>query len=279
MCRSTKASKSPPKPGSASPEERGSAQFLTSPLLEKNGFKHAFFTRDGGVSQGPYASLNFSYAVGDAPQNVDENIRRAAQALAVPSSQIFFLSQVHGNDVVELSGKETQRDILFTSGDALVSSSPLLACGVRTADCLPILIGDSSTGRVAAVHAGWRGLVARVIAAAVRSLGGSAGNWCAAIGPHISVDRFEVSEEVATQLESAAHGPCVRRQAGKKPYVNLRQVARGQLEGLGLRPDRIDDVAGCTQGDATHFFSFRRDGKHSGRHLSAILAKSSEHSP
>ncbi len=251
------------------------AQRLTSPLLSEAGFKHAFFTRGGGVSEGPYASLNFSYAVGDRAEAVDENLRRAAAALGVLPNHVYFLAQVHADGVVELREPEPQREVLFREGDALLSSNPQLACGVRTADCVPILVADQSTGRVAAVHAGWRGMVARVLPAALRALAGPPNQLLAAIGPHISVDRFEVSEEVAAELAAEGGEACVRRQPGRKPHVSLRQIARKQLQEFGVPGVQIDDVLGCTHADAEQFFSFRRDGKHSGRHLSAIVARAS----
>lgn len=252
---------------SASPE------YLTSPLLLDAGFRHAFFTRQGGVSSGPYASLNFSYGVGDAAECVDENLRRAADTLAVPQGQVYFLSQVHGDVAVELFSPTPQKEVWCQEGDALVSAYPELACGVRTADCVPVLVADQSTGRVAAIHAGWRGIVAEVIKAGLKLLGGDPKHWVAAIGPHISVSRFEVSEEVASAVERVSSPDCIAREAGRKPHVDLRRAARNQLLNTGMSSLAIDDVEGCTQSDAANFFSFRRDGKHSGRHLSAIVPR------
>jgi YfiH family protein len=251
----------------------GPAEYLTSALLARAGFRHAFFTRGGGVSTGPYSSLNFSYAVGDRPEDVDENLRRAAQALAVPAEHVYFLAQVHGSTVVELSDRQPHREVLSLEGDALVSGAADVACGVRTADCVPVLVADQSTGRVAAIHAGWRGVVAAVVPAALAALGGQPSNWIAAIGPHISAQRFEVSDDVATELESASSADCVVRHAKQKPHVNLRLATRGQLLAHGMPNSAVDDVFGCTNSDPLRFFSFRRDGKLSGRHLSAIVPR------
>lgn len=248
------------------------APALTSPLLRRAGFRHAFFYRAGGVSQGRYASLNFSYAVGDAPDNVDQNLRRASGALDISWDRIFFLAQVHGSDVIELRGAESQRRILFTEGDALVSGVGDLACGVRTADCVPILLANQTSGRVAAIHAGWRGTVRRVIDRAGALLGGDPTDWLAAIGPHISASSFEVSEEVAERILNVAEPDCLSRPTDAKPHIDLRRVVTHQLTRLGVPAEQIDHVRGCTQSEAERFFSFRRDGKHSGRHLSAIVA-------
>jgi polyphenol oxidase len=247
------------------------ADFLTSGLLSAHGFQNAFFTRRGGVSEGAYASLNFSVSVGDDAPRVAANHALAAAAMGVDSERLYFLSQVHGTGVVELMGNETPSQVWNTEGDALTSSNPRIACGVRTADCVPILIADLTTGRAAAVHAGWRGVRANIAAAALAALGGAAKDWLAAIGPHISGDAFEVGLDVASELVgcSAAVNP-VLRTANGKAWVDLRQIVHAQLLASGVQASHIEDVHGCTYSDAASFFSFRRDGKRSGRHLSAI---------
>jgi hypothetical protein len=214
--------------------------------------------------------LNFSYAVGDAPECVNENLKRAAAILGVEQERLLFLSQVHGVRAVELESESWSQSIKL-EGDATVSGTPDLACAVRTADCVPILVADQSTGRVAAIHGGWRGLAAGVIAEALKQLGGSPAAWIAAIGPHISLDAFEISEDVAAQLErcSDAKAP-IRRRPDRKPHADLRQIAKAQLHTAGVKPEQVEDVMGCTQLESDRFFSYRRDGKLSGRHLSAI---------
>lgn len=243
------------------------------------------------MSQGPYASLNFSYVVGDVAANVDENFRRAALHLEVQPNRLCFLSQVHGNTCVQArpfaaepedaSSKranepaprrgETQRELI--EADALYSDDPSVACGVRTADCLPILLANMRTGRVAAAHAGWRGLVNGVIAATVRHLGDPA-ELLAAVGPHIETAAFEVSDDVADALRGASPGQDpVRTDGYTKPHVDLRIVAEAQLRALGLQPKHIQQVLGCTYAEPALYFSFRRDGQLSGRLLSAICAR------
>ena len=252
------------------------AHRLVSPLLEEAGFRHAFFTRRGGVSTGPYESLNFSLGVGDREENVRENLARAARALDVATGRIFFLSQVHGADVHVLAGDESHDEILHRRGDALIGASPDAACAVRIADCAPILLADRRTGAVAAVHAGWRGTVAGVVASAIRTLRESAGesaDLMAAIGPHISLEAFEVGEDVARQLAAASPDADVVDRSRAKPHVDLRRILRSQLRAQGLERDSIDDVPGCTVLDEDLLFSYRRDGKKSGRHLAAIVPR------
>ncbi len=250
---------------------------LHSPLLRESGFQHAFFTRHGGVSEGPYATLNFSKAVGDEPDRVQENLRRAADALAVEPARLYFLSQVHGTTTITLQGEEDREAVLHTRGDAVLSRAAGVACGVRTADCVPILVGDRQSGAALAIHAGWRGTVAGIVPAALEELRrsvGATGDLVAAIGPHISVLAFEVGEEVARELSAACPlEGVVDRSRGPRPHGDLRKIVRWQLTQQGLAEAAIDDVMGCTVSEPERFFSYRRDGRHSGRHLSAIVPR------
>jgi copper oxidase (laccase) domain-containing protein len=233
------------------------ARFVTSEVLAAAGFRHAFFTRHGGVSTGPYSSLNFSIAVGDEPENVAENLRRAARAVGVSPERIYYLSQVHGAAAQIVSGTEPREDVLATEGDALV--------------------GDESSGSVVAIHAGWKGLVAGVLEAGIgtlRGVIGRPGSLVAAIGPHITALGFEVSEDVATVLAGcSSRASVVERHPGGKPHVNLAAIARDKLLSLGLPEPNIEVVPGCTHTDRERFFSFRRDGRTSGRHLSLIVPR------
>jgi YfiH family protein len=251
------------------------AEFLESSLLREAGFRHAFFTRNGGVSVGAYRSLSFSIAAGDDAGHVAQNLERAAVALGVASARIHFLSQVHGRVTHTLSGSESQAELIRVEGDALVSRASGLACGVRSADCVPVLLADRRSGAVAAAHAGWRGAVAGVVSSAVLALRALAPNpdLVAAIGPHISLAAFEVSEDVAETLLKASRDPGIVDRTRAKPHVDLRRMLRAELRDLGFADGSIDDVWGCTVLEPARFFSFRRDGKASGRHLSAIVPR------
>jgi polyphenol oxidase len=255
------------------------ADFLESPLLRAAGFRHAFFTRRGGVSSGPFESLNFSIAVGDEPELVSENLSRAARVLGVPDANLAFLSQVHGSVALEVSAEDVARGplrpaICDREGDAILSAVPGMACAVRTADCVPILVGDVRSGAVAAIHAGWRGVVGGVIEAALarlRALAGDRAELVAAIGPHIGMAAFETGPDVAAELEAASTARGVVDRSREKPRVALLPIVRAKLEAAGVAAARIDSVSGCTLSEPDRFFSFRRDGKRSGRHLSAIV--------
>ncbi len=253
------------------------AEFTQSRLLAEAGFTHAFFTRNGGVSSGPYASLNFSYAAGDSRQNVERNLARAAYALRVEAKKIYFLSQVHGVATQRIHGNEDREVVLYQHGDAISSACVTVAVGVRIADCAPVLVADRKSGAAVAIHAGWRGAVAGVVKAGVqelREVSQSDGDLVAAIGPHISLEAFEVGEEVALQLEAASPvAGVVARQPDRRPHVDLRRILHAQLNELGLEDSSIDEVGGCTFGDEENLFSYRRDGRESGRHLAAIVPR------
>ena len=248
---------------------------ITSPKLEVAGFRHAFFTNAGGVSCGPYATLNLSNSVGDSPANVAENLARAANWLGIATSGLCWPRQVHGRDVLVVDNSASPNAIRTVNGDAVIASDAHVACCVRTADCVPILIADRNNGRVAAVHAGWRGIVAGIIPqtlARLRQLGSKPDCLVAAIGPHIRAAAFEVSEDVACLISDAT--PCAKvisRNYGERPHVALVQSATEQLHLGGLDDEQIDDVGGCTFEESGRFFSYRRSGPASGRHLHAIL--------
>jgi YfiH family protein len=277
-------------PGPAPALDTGEAEALRSPLLIEEGFAHAFFTRRGGVSQPPWDTLSFSMAQGDTPSAVRENRRRAARVLGVSERALYYLSQVHGTEASILRGDEDPDDVVRWVGDITLSSNPLVACGVRSADCVPVLVADRHTGSVAAVHSGWKGTLARVAVAGVqrlRELIGGPGDLVAAIGPCISACCFEVGADVASLLSKAStageaalsHGPAMenaRRRSGPSaptPRVDLRTIVRAQLMEVGLADRSIEDVPGCTVCAPHLFHSYRRDGDRSGRLLSAIVPR------
>ena len=250
---------------------------LTSSLLSAAGFRHAFFTRAGGISVGPFATLNLSNSVGDVPTSVAENLARAAKWLNLDGSQLYWANQVHGREV-HVVGEATSVDSLrMLPGDSLLASQGDLACCVRTADCVPILVADQARGRVAAVHAGWRGIVAGIVPETLmrlRQLGSIPENLIAAIGPHIRVGAFEVSNEIGQLISSATpHRTVIRYDQGERPHVALVESVREQLRGAGLRDGQIDDVGGCTFDEPDRFFSYRREGRATGRHLHGIMPR------
>lgn len=250
---------------------------LRSGLLERAGFRHGFSLRAGGVSAPPFDSLNLARNVGDAPEAVAENHARFASAVGYSPTALYEVSQVHGRAVHRVDPACAPAAFRAREGDALLTTQRDFAVGVRVADCVPILIAHPRSGAVAAVHAGWRGVVARILEASIEALCEDTGALTAelliAIGPHIGPLAFEVSQDVASEIaESAARDPSVIVPREPRPHVNLARAVENQLLALGVQASHLEHVTGCTFSDASRFFSFRRDGKASGRHLAVIVA-------
>lgn len=254
------------------------ASYLESSTLRQAGFRHAFFTRRGGVSLPPWDSLSFAVSVGDTPEAVQENVARAAAVLGVRPARLYYLSQVHGTAHRVLDGTEASPEVIRSVGDITASRSPDVACAVRSADCVPVLLADRRSGAVAAVHSGWRGTVLGAAVAGLRALEELAGgslDVVAAVGPHIELCCFEVGEDVAAELAAASSAGerAVSGRGDGKARVDLRAIVRAQLEAAGVAASAIDDVPGCSVCDRERFHSFRRDREKSGRMLSAIVAR------
>lgn len=211
-------------------------------------------TRVGGFSVGEFASLNLANHVGDEPDAVRRNRDRLLAALCVPREPLW-LGQVHGCDVVEASTvREGHRaDGAWTAEEGIV-------CAVLTADCLPVLLCDTSGEFVAAVHAGWRGLAGEILPAAVSALPVAPSAILAWIGPGIGTDAYEVDGEVREAFagDRALRGAFRPARHGHW-HMSLDTVARIQLEQAG-----VGGVFGgefCTYSDQERFFSYRRDGR------------------
>jgi YfiH family protein len=251
--------------------------FYRSPLLRAAGVPHAFSTRVGGVSGGPFASLNLGnpngFDVQDDVANIRANYDRLAAACGLGGRRRVFGHQVHGCGVLVARDGETynhpgQPD---PKVDALVSTDRDRYVAVRVADCVPVLLATDDGRRVAAVHAGWRGAVGGVVPEALKHFPAGA-RVLAAIGPHISGDAFEVGPEVADEFRSrfGADGGVVIVREGRKPHIHLQRCLILQLEAAGVSRERIDTTDRCSVRDADEFFSHRRDNGLTGR-MAAII--------
>jgi polyphenol oxidase len=253
------------------------AEIVTSALLTSHGFRHGFATRRGGVSEAPFDTLNFGRAVGDTAAAVAENHARLADAVGYAVLRLFETSQVHGARTHVLDGVDVEAT-RRVEADAILAVVAGDAVGVRTADCVPVLVGDPASGAALAIHAGWRGVAARIVPTAValaaERVGAPASRFVVAIGPHIRTSAFEVGDDVAASL-AAASSPDVVQAArpGARPHVDLARAVRLQLTEVGVDPANVDDVGGCAHDERDRFFSFRRDGQRSGRMLSVIVAR------
>lgn len=259
-------------------------RLLRSGRLTDAGFAHAFTTRAGGVSPAPFETLDFAILRHHEARR--ENERRLGEALGFDPTRLFHVRQVHGADVLVAAG--APQAFLAREADALIAEPGSgVAVAVRVADCVPILVADPVTGRAAAVHAGWRGVVAKILGATVTKLAAAAGNrevghYLAAIGPCIGACCFEVGADVGGAIASASIPSAVARtdEARGKDHVDLRAAVRAQLRTLGLDDANVEDVpgsdvSGCTRCNPETFYSYRRDGDDSGRLLGVIVPKGS----
>ncbi|MFP2898849.1 peptidoglycan editing factor PgeF [Corallococcus sp. 4LFB] len=245
-------------------------RFLTSALLP---VPHGFATRAGGVSEGPFASLNLGFSVGDERPRVEENHRRLAQAAGAELGALCRVSQVHGDTVLEARG-EADAVLRPTLGeaDALWTEGEGSWVAVGTADCVPVLIVDPRGRRVAAVHSGWKGTDLEISARAVEALvarGSRPEHLLAAVGPCIQACCYEVSAELGDRFR-ARFGPDVVR-AGARPHLDLSLAVKASLLGAGLKPGQVDVLQACTACDPDRFFSHRRDAGRTGRHLNYVV--------
>jgi len=248
--------------------------YISSRLLGKHGFLGLFTLRGGGVSPPPFDSLNFGTGLGDAMAKIESNLEQLSRATGL-ATRPHQVRQVHGAESHWFAGPGMVHP---DEADILLSSQAGTALAVRTADCLPILLADPASGIAAAVHAGWRGTVARVAAIAVREMtnrGANPENILASLGPCIGPCCFEISADVADQLGGCAIGVEVHINRTETTIsADLQQINRLQLLQCGMEPGHIERIDACTACDRERFFSYRRDGKESGRHLAVVALPS-----
>jgi len=270
-------------------------QILQVPALNKFPWLiHGFSTCPGGVSAlGGEEVLNLGFTAWDRPENVLENRRRFQSALGARDLQLISLTQIH-SDVIHLFHAAPDAPC---QGDASATDRPGLLLGVQTADCVPLLLVDPRKRAVAAIHAGWRGTLARI---AVKAIGQmrmqfktKPAELLAAIGPSIGCCCYEVGTEVAIQFHSQFADapdwfdefrtgdepnpvqwlnmmPPGHQPPPKNVLLDLKKANRAQLLDVGLRPQNIFVSDLCTACHPDLLFSYRKQGPQSGRHLSVI---------
>ncbi len=234
------------------------AEFLTVPAL--TGVRHGFFTRRGGVSEGPYAALNCSLSSKDDRDRVRENRRRAMDALGLDIVALHGLTQVHGIAVAEVEAGWAEGE--GPQADAMVTRRPGIALGIVTGDCAPVLFADAGAGVVGAAHAGWRGAVAGVIEATVEAmerLGARRGNIAAAVGPCIGQASYEVGPDLrdAVLARDAADARFFAQgRRAERWQFDLPGYCAARLGALGLAA--VATAGACTLAEEDRFFSHRR---------------------
>jgi YfiH family protein len=243
--------------------------------------RHGFFTRQGGVSVGLYASLNCGPGSGDAPEKVFANRAIVAGTLGAAPGALVTAHQIHSNRAVIVEKPWTHKDA--PQADALVTNRPGIALGVLTADCLPILLADNERKIIAAAHAGWKGAFDGIIEAtveAMRKLGANSESITAAIGPGIAQHSYEVGPEFfgrfmqRDMLNRDCFLPALRQD---HHLFDLKAYAKKRLQSAGVFQVTVLENDTCAEEEK--FFSWRRTclrkEKSYGRQISAIMIKNS----
>jgi len=266
--------------------------FYEAPVLcGRGGLTHAFMTREGGFSTGEFSGLNLGMGSGDDPLKIHANMERLSRAFGLLRG-VATVRQVHGKGVVIMDGspevipgtapgaaeeEKEETDSLPPEADAIITTTPGLAVGILTADCVPILFHDPATGLAAAVHAGWRGFAAGVIEMTLGVMASSFGtrsrDVLAAVGPHIGPCCYEVSEDLREEFrKNGIETERVFREDNGSLRLDLGAAVTEALLGLGIEAENMSGPGPCTACGEAHFFSYRRDGT-TGRQLSFIMMK------
>jgi len=244
--------------------------------LSLPGISHAFFTREGGVSEGCYTSLNGGTGSEDSPSRVAENRARMAAALGVEPQRFLTAYQIHSPQVVvaETPWPADGRP----RADGIVTRVPGLAVGVSTADCGPVLLADSEARVVGAAHAGWRGALFGVVeatVAAMERLGAARNRLHAGLGPMIRQPNYEVGPDLMDRFAAEdpdSGGFFIPAQRRGHALFDLGGYVAARLRRAGVMV--IEDIGLCTYADTARFYSYRRATHHAeadyGRHINAI---------
>lgn len=265
--------------------EAGGVKALISQQLEAAGFQNAFSTRIGGVSDFPAGSLNLAGFSEDTRENIYENRRRFLQLFS-PGMRIAAVYQCHGSTVKCIEG-ETDITDSDDRADAMVSNLDGVLLGVKTADCVPVLIADPASGAFAAAHAGWRGTVASIVVKTVKIMrekfGSEPSKMIAAIGPAATVRQYEIGEDVlkafAENFEDSEKYFVPTRPGHAR--VDLHAANRDQLLSCGLEAANISIAPFCTMERTDLFFSYRREKQINGKtgRLLSVIGRASGRGP
>ncbi len=247
-------------------ESDDGVKLLVCEPLENLGFVNAFSTRLGGVSALPRNALSLGSISPQERENVTENRRRLLAALGVPAWRIATARQFHSTQVVMVRDAHEYLQTGPAACDALSSNVPEVLLAVQTADCMPVLIADPRTGAYAAVHAGWRGTLGRIVARTIEQMqqdfDSRPEDLQAAFGPAISAEVFEVGIEVLDAFRREfpyAEELISDRQPNGKGNLNLNLANARQLEECGVAKEHIFDCGLCTWLRNDLFFSYRRE--------------------
>lgn len=242
-------------------KEINGVKYYNSLLIDNNRIPHFFSTRIGGISEGYYSNLNLGVYTDDKLDNINENLKRVFQASNMNMDKVVYLKQVHG-DRIHIVDDFNYMDICGSFGDAIITKSRGIAIGVFTADCVPVLIADESTGTIAAVHGGWKGtklnITGKVLKYMIEELLCNPEHITVSLGPSIGPCCFEVKEDVADKFTF------VNNMDGNL-YVDLWKENYSQVLKHSIPEKNIALGNLCSMCMDTMFYSYRRDKGLTGR--------------
>ncbi len=259
--------------------EKNGVKVLVSRVLEEKGFANGFSTRTGGISDFPENSLNLAGYDEDSAENIAENRRRF---LSVFDDNFTLAScwQIHSADVRVVKDLAEARDGDYKM-DALVSNAKGVLLGVKTADCVPVLLGDVKTNAFAAIHAGWRGTVQSIVLNAIEKMrthfGTNPQDLIAAIGPAATCQNYEIGQDVIDafldKFPNSAHLFTPTKE--KHALIDLHTANKEQLLSIGVLPENISVAPLCTMERTDLFFSYRKEKKLYGKtgRLMSVIGK------
>lgn len=251
--------------------------------------------RGGGVSTGNYAQFNVNMFCGDNISNIKENRKALCELLNIGYGNIFMPHQIHSNKCVRITKEAASLDSLKRSNllegvDALITNEKNICIGVSTADCIPLVVYDIKHHAAGVIHAGWRGTCNRIVEHVVNTMsetfGSQPADIKAAIGPGISMECFEVGDEVYSHFKDAGFDmnviarkyPATRKEdldaeISEKWHIDLFEANRLQLTKSGIPEENIQSAGFCTYKNSDRFFSARKLGTNSGRILTGIILR------
>lgn len=251
---------------------------IASSLARFDFITHAFCTRQGGASEGVYAGMNMSPAVGDDPQDVGRNWQIISEAFHVAPDHFFLMQQVHGDEVLVLDRPPDKEAFPVPPAcDAVITNQPNIAICVKTADCVPIFLLDHARRVIANIHAGWQGTVRNIAGKAVsvleRQFGSRRQDLIAVIGPAIGPCCYEVDAPVIAALGDwrDSHDICRASRHPDRLMLDLSRLNQEQLAQAGLAAGQISRIDLCTACREDLFFSHRRDKGKTGRQVHFIM--------
>ena len=246
--------------------KKGDLSYYIIEEFEETGLlHHCFTTRLGGVSEGPYESMNLRFNCDDKRENVIRNHQIICSALGVDYRALVISKQVHEDNIIKVGKKHRGNGIIreneFTSADGLMTNENRVPLLTVYADCVPVMLLDPVKKAIASVHSGWRGTVSEISKKAVEKMhseyGSRADDIIAAIGPSISEKNFEVGDEVA-ELFIGKFGAETAVKYGEKYHVNMQKAIAMQLVGSGVTEKNIIMADICTYDNPQLFFSHRK---------------------